>query len=674
MKNRLTALDGLRGIAASGVVLFHIGYFPILSVFPFLAPVVQIITAGPNSVQILFVLSGFLMAYLHPQIVSPLVFLQKRYTRIIPVLSVVVLFLWINASFLKQSAWYLQVILLIAITGLFYTCWKTLRKFDRSGKVGVNIFYLFLILQVVLIFLFIFVIPKSSIQSLLTHYPLMKQGIIVLANLTLISPLANDKIQLSGVLWSLTPELFFYILYPFLVIPLIRLGQRYGMLFSLFLIIGIIKILFDLDASFSNVASLQVINIARSSGFVIGVAIGTLYRTKGKTWTFLSRYFETPGITLFVLCAFLAIQWGDTVAREKEGFNVMFMNWYYLFSSCVIGLTILSSISKTFLNRLLSIKAVTFLGMVSYSMYLFHETVFLWGQQLFNFPEPHGIPPGFIRMTATVLTFGLVCLASYFLYRFVEAFYFKSKLALAEKTKNISEYKQIQEPLFQMPAMKQSVSGLITFIFFLVIINTWKFSPSLLISAQKIPINIVSKKETLLTKQSVSLPLSSRYANLAIISIHLWYQGSVKDTVLHRKQPAKILFSLIDRSTNKIVYSTERLAYITQGEPDFPFGFPPIPDSANKQYNIVLSLRNGSSNDEVFIGNNDIVASYAKMHTSALLILPFNFINRMLFILQYSANQFALCFALFITLLMIYTRFKTSVRQTSGNAIKNTIA
>ena len=62
-KPRLTALDGLRGLAAFAVMLSHMGVNPLVIVdSPIFMFVYRMFSAGSNAVQVLFVLSGFFIA------------------------------------------------------------------------------------------------------------------------------------------------------------------------------------------------------------------------------------------------------------------------------------------------------------------------------------------------------------------------------------------------------------------------------------------------------------------------------------------------------------------------------------------------------------------------------------------------------------------------------------
>src|SRR6185437_13623965 len=136
MKDRLPALDGLRGFAAFSVLLSHIGVNPLFFITtPLILNAYRTLSVGPNSVQILFVLSGFLMAFLYPKIKSTRGFLQKRYGRIIPVYATIVFFLWIINLEYFIKIWYLQIPALVFLAALVYFFWKVIKKIPKIGKI-----------------------------------------------------------------------------------------------------------------------------------------------------------------------------------------------------------------------------------------------------------------------------------------------------------------------------------------------------------------------------------------------------------------------------------------------------------------------------------------------------------------------------------------------------------
>src|ERR1700722_9119672 len=116
--NRLHALDGLRGVAIIMVFLSHINA-TLINRSNFIES--YIFNSGVLGVTFLFILSGFLMAYLYPQPKSKLEFLQKRYTRIFP------LFLTLSSVlFLLRytpNIWYISVGILLLFAILSYLVW-----------------------------------------------------------------------------------------------------------------------------------------------------------------------------------------------------------------------------------------------------------------------------------------------------------------------------------------------------------------------------------------------------------------------------------------------------------------------------------------------------------------------------------------------------------------------
>jgi peptidoglycan/LPS O-acetylase OafA/YrhL len=89
---RLTALDGLRGIAILLVIVNHIPlniWYDSVSLrfHPFLD---LLLVNGKVGVSILFLLTGFLMAWLYPRPKSKVAFWSRRYARLFPAFLVMV--------------------------------------------------------------------------------------------------------------------------------------------------------------------------------------------------------------------------------------------------------------------------------------------------------------------------------------------------------------------------------------------------------------------------------------------------------------------------------------------------------------------------------------------------------------------------------------------------------
>ena len=418
MKHKFTALDGLRGFAAICVVLGHIALAP-GSIFttPLLGSLHTFFSNGPNSVQIFFVLSGFLMSYLYPSIAHTKLFIQRRYTRIFLPLFVVVLFIWILLQW-HIVQWYMRVFIFLGVIFAIWGFWKLVKRYAFSPHM---LFWLFITLQVVTLIAVLFVLPKHPMMLQSTDFVNFST---MLVNITLVYPFTKALTLMRGVFWSLPSEILFYILYPVLIIPLIQIGKRWGIFVTALLTIGVVKILFDLDAALLSVGNLQVINIARACGFVVGVIVGTLYHTKNSIWHILYRHLQKPLIGMIVLSAFIVMQ------ANYFGFDThryLTNNMYYLISSCIIGLTIFTAlIPETILYTIFSHNVFVFLGISSYSLYLIHDDVINWVESG-TFPLKYIVSEDILLIIILIMSI----VAARILYVCIESIYFTAKKSTA---------------------------------------------------------------------------------------------------------------------------------------------------------------------------------------------------------------------------------------------------
>src|SRR6266487_6242250 len=115
---RLHALDGIRGLAILAVFINHLPieyrYIPGLPSWVSLLATHVIIGNGLIGVSLLFLLSGFFMAYLYPAPRSNLKFIQKRYTRIFP-LYLTMCAVNLVLTLFPHMQWYLSIGVIIVL-------------------------------------------------------------------------------------------------------------------------------------------------------------------------------------------------------------------------------------------------------------------------------------------------------------------------------------------------------------------------------------------------------------------------------------------------------------------------------------------------------------------------------------------------------------------------------
>lgn len=573
---------------------------------------------------------------------------MKRYGRIFPVYATIVFFLWIIDLEGIIKGWYLQIATLLLIAVLVHFSWKFLRKFHGIAD---KLFFVFIGLQVLLVVAMLFIVPHFSYADGLRLPVQIKNFLFFLSNMTLTTPFSKDMPRMSEVFWSLAPEIYFYIMYPFIVIPLVHLGKKRGPFVTVVLIIGVTKILFDLDKEIVSLAAFSSMNIARASGFVAGVTIGTIYQTKGAIWTKISPVIKRPISSVLALVLLIGMQLGDWTVRDGQ--SITFMNFYYLLSSWIIAFVILNGIfSNSLIYKLFSKKGLVFLGIISYSIYLIHPNIILWTTSLFALLPalPQGVSAPLFILTAVSLTIGI----SYATFRLIEFLYFSSKKAvlvttLAKEGEGDTFGKKVS--LIRHPALK--ISFVLLIIFYLY---TGSYSPTELVSRHWMSSSMLPINEKSLLDKHVMIPFVAQYDNLSKASIYLRYAKNAGETAMKIKHPAVLEFRLLD-SSGKQLFESRRNAYIVEGSPRFGFGFPTITNAKGKTYKAELRLVNGSPTDQIFVDQTSM--SFVSVYTTSkqtLLHMPWIFLlNRLAFVFTDAGFVFAFLFILFVFAL---TRFQ----------------
>lgn len=656
----MVGLDGLRGFAAFSVFLSH-SNLNILTIVPFafFVPIYRTLAVGPNSVQILFVLSGFLMAYLHSADSSGISFIQKRYARIFPLYGIIVLALWL--SLIQRYEWYFEAIVLFGFALIGFAAWMCIRK-TQYAKYFLRILFIgFLALQGIMLFFNLFILPRFVTFGQYAMPDWVKNITTLLTNLTLTAPFGVYIQGLSGVFWSLAPEVYFYLLFPLLVAPLILLGKRYGWWMSAILFFGVIKILFDLDHALVSIASLQSVNVARMSGFAVGVLVGSMYQSQGLVWQKLKKIFGNPVVSILALCALIAIQWGDWAIRDGQGID--FMNSYYFVSSVVIGLVILTAVIPNSIGqKVLGNKALTFLGLISFSIYLIHPETIDWTHMLLMrigvpvFRE-NRLSSSIYLVVAMIVT----CATALFLYWFIERLYFMYK---SKKSSNIKLSSTIKKTQIQFQMRYRSwqivLVGAGVFLFFLFVYSGI-YSPTQLLSRHPVA---PRKGEVSLLDSPLRIPITTKYPRLSAMVIDLRYVKDAQTTATSdKKKPATLIFRLYDKN-NKKIFESERNAYQVAGAPRFPFGTPVLQD-ANKAYIMELSLKNGTLTDQVLVNTSS--TSLVSVYTNTrheLTRNPFVFVlNRTIFVFTNPGFIFAALFTFFTSLFLLHLSKQKRIKQ-----------
>lgn len=647
-KERLSALDGLRGLAALSVTLSHAGFsIQSITTLPLVVFLWRTLAVGPNSVQIFFVLSGFLMASLYPVVQNSLQFIQKRYARIFPVLTVVVIYMGVVYLRIRDLNWYEQLFFLLLLAFIVHIGWRLISRFDRLKIAGRLIFWSFLILQVAFLLINLFITPKFiSLHQVVLPVP-MRNALLIISNFTLTTPFARDVVRFASIFWSLLPEIIFYLVYPFLVIPLIKIGKRYGRLVTLIIIILVTKILFDFDDALRGTLAMFTLNISRASGFLVGVLVGTLYASGGKLWQKLQPVFQNTFVNLMVLTLFILSQAGDWAVRDGQ--IIWFMNAYYLASSWIAGLLVATAIiPKTLNQRIFSNKLFVFLGLISYSLYLIHSRTADWGHQIARSFESAVTSRTLFGLLDFGLMLGISIVTAYLLYCLVETLYFQAKAKTKPVDVKISGVAHSQT---------RPVIPIVIILFIFIWVYTAAFTPSQFISQHSYPRASLLQTNYALTNRKVHIPITAKYNNLSVVTVGMWYFKNGEVTARLSKKPAQLWFRLFAEDQSKPIFSVSRSAYDVESEPNFPFGFPPIADSAGKQYLAELEVIGAKPKDTVYLNTmpGRVTATYT--NTKAEIIKKPHLLvwNRLWYTFTHPDNLFnsGILLAIFLVILIL---------------------
>jgi len=642
MNKRNTALDGLRGFAAFSVFLAHSGFnIAVLTNIPFFLVAYSALSVGTNAVQILFVLSGFLMAYLYSDETHAFRFIRKRYTRIFPVYIVIITYLLL-VSIGIGTIWYEQLFVLLVCAVIFHFVWKMIRKVDNNGKVRTFIFFGFIILQGLLI-AGLMISQSHFIRFGQIEYPPILIG---LANISLTTDVVLGLTRLLNQAWSLVPEVLFYLTFPFLAIPLINFSKKRGVFIGILLVICMTKIFFDLDTAFYSFADLQSMNIARASGFIAGIVVGTLYKSQGQLWNFIEKIFSNSFIGVLVFLLFLFVQWhvGNAI---KNGVSIIDLNLYYLASSWVIALFIAALMSpKTIVSKFFSNKFIAFFGMISYSVYLIHTSMLNIAQSITNLLMPL-TTSAFAAVFELFLGLVLTIVVSYLLFRFIESLYFFDKKHIDNKAlTKPAETKTSKEKVSRITI----ISAGIIYALIILILYSGNYASSLIIARNPI---IQKKSEVSLTQKPLSIPFTAQYKNLSEIVILFRYVDSSKYTISQIQHHRQLVFQIYDQDKNNLLFESKRDASEVDGQLRFPFGFPIQAKSQNKKYIIKLFLQGPVNGESVYLdtSSTSLVSVYMNSQESKIKKIPSFVLNRIMFAISNQGAQFALGVLAFIILL-----------------------
>jgi len=326
------ALTGLRGLAALWVMVFHLwlvfdGAPPVfIKIAQWSIDLTPFFSCGWVGVNLFFGLSGFLLFLPFAQILLGLrekVYLGEYFKR----------------RFLRLvPAYYLQIaiLFLLSLVGM-------------HGPVSAKIF---------------------------------------IAHLLMLQDFFPDQLM-NGVYWTLPVELSFYLLLPSLFFLLQRTGWFYFILTMLFVVFFYRTLVFFLMQSVDarNIKAIAMGQLpGRLDDFVFGMWSAYLYTRYGFFISNKIRFLGSIGICISIFGIIVMIYWfylsdpGNYWSGEK---NLVFF-WNTIVAIFIATLIFSLALNGWLARTIFSNKIVFFLGIISYSLYLWHLVVISWLMEYFQ--------------------------------------------------------------------------------------------------------------------------------------------------------------------------------------------------------------------------------------------------------------------------------------------------
>ncbi len=203
--------------------------------------------------------------------------------------------------------------------------------------------------------------------------------------------------------WSLSDEMFFYLLFPFLIFAYYQMKP--GLVKILFAIVGlwiltaipvfifIQKLPHDYDLAYWL---FNIVPFSRIIDFTVGILLFFLYsRILSQSLDWKSAYFTFAELTSIVLLA---------AAFRFSSHAHQYYHWAAYYMPFMALMILVFAFSKGGVSSFLSRKYFVLLGELSFAFYMFHNLVLMYMKQSGAlFFKTHQVSGGFIAFFATLL-------------------------------------------------------------------------------------------------------------------------------------------------------------------------------------------------------------------------------------------------------------------------------
>lgn len=183
-------------------------------------------------------------------------------------------------------------------------------------------------------------------------------------------PIKEYNFSINNVSWSISTELFFYIMFPFYIIWLHKFPKLKYILFLIIPVIIFAEPYFKKDLSLQK-SIFYIHPIVRSFDFILGIIAYQIYQKIQKTKLNFTKGTLIELASILLLAIFFYFH--DDVSRA---FRYGIYYWIPM-----LAIILIFALQKGLFSRILQHKALIYLGEISFSFYMIHMIIIKYGNQ-----------------------------------------------------------------------------------------------------------------------------------------------------------------------------------------------------------------------------------------------------------------------------------------------------
>lgn len=557
---------------------------------------------GMTGVGILFLLTGFLMSWLHPKPSSPLAFWSRRYARLFPVFLVMVVS-WTIIRMIGNLPGLAEIGIVIGCAFLGRAIWEIGLKFSNRMPIGKYLTIFWMLFQSGVAAWYVFFLLKIPSA---VFYQLWDQNlrwlITGMVNATLTFPFGNYIGELDGVYWSLSTEVMFYLLYPILFVPIFQyINQNQSKVWKIFLFLSAFPFSWGISLIFHRFLNFQIMVPFLIIYFIVGVALGSNLEWFQKQISRLPKFFLKPLVAVPMVLLIFSI---SAIYRFIPQTYHPVVHYLLVFPIGLL-LVILTIEGKSW-GILLGKKWLANFGKYSYSLYVTHALCIDLVRRVI-------VPVNFLKgLELALLSIFLSYCLSWCLFQLVEKPYFLLKKKSSEAKFAL---KVLPKRLFvESFALYRKTVAIFSFVLIFIAYLAFRFPVSLLTYVYPVgntPLFSLLRGETGLsiTSNPVSFDFVGQTNGLGMIMTYLKNDSSEANEEI--REPTQLLIKLKDSQKQVIAQSSFNPGVIPLSR-FHPFGFPIQTGSKEKEYSIEYQILpvNSSVRSEIVTTEEKFIPVY----------------------------------------------------------------